>query len=140
MYKGSTAVADRSRSALSVVAALCLSGCATFNHITDVQLPVGQQAPDYVPVQVVTYPTVAEVNEHCATVVRVATGGKPPMLACALYTDKRCLIMIAAETSFGVLGHELMHCLWIPRTRTGNTAGVPVHFYSVFTPGIKNAD
>ena len=125
------------RAALAALAAAALSGCAAMrpdmSQFTGVQLPVGMQAPQYVPTQVAAFENLQDVQRHCGRADKrqraAAAGGM--YLACSIYTtDKRCLIVIWTQTAFEVLGHEFMHCMWTPRTRTGKTAGIPAHWVS----------
>jgi hypothetical protein len=123
------------RRVFALLAALALHGCAVMKpdmtDFTGVQLPEGLQAPGYVPTQVAAFKTLQEVQHWCAKGDKrqqaAAVGGM--YLACAIYTnDDRCLVIVWTETAYQLLGHELMHCMWGPRTMAGKTDGVPAHF------------
>lgn len=121
-------------STLAAVALLTLSGCATTVDMTDftgVTLPVGMQAPAAVPVQMAAFDDLRTVQRLCSQADKrqqaaQAVGGM--YLACAITHKDGCLIVTWANTAYQVLGHEAMHCLWTPRTRAGQVAGVPAHF------------
>jgi hypothetical protein len=124
------------RAALASMALTLLSGCAVLKpdmtDFTGVALPVGLQAPGYVPVQVAAFENLQDVQRHCSNSDKrqqaaQAIGGM--YLACAITgKDDRCLIVMWTQTAYQLIGHELMHCLWTPRTRAGHATGIPAHF------------
>jgi hypothetical protein len=124
------------RAALVLIAAFALQGCAAMkpdmSQFTGVTLPVGLQAPGYVPVQVAAFESLQDVQRLCSRSDKrqqaaQAVGGM--YLACAITgKDDRCLIVMWTQTAYQLIGHELMHCLWTPRTRAGHATGIPAHF------------
>lgn len=112
------------------------SGCSTLrpdmSQLTGVELPEGLQAPDYVPTQLVAFEDFQKVQYYCSKSDKrqqaaAVIGGA--YLACAISTvDDRCLIVTWTHTAYQLVGHEVLHCLWTPRTRAGKTEGIPPHF------------
>lgn len=134
------------RAALAALLLACtaLTGCAIMKpdmtDFTGVQLPGGLQAPGYTPVQVAAFEHLQDVQKYCTAGDKrqqaASAGGM--YLACAVYTtDDRCLIIVWTQTAYQLLGHELMHCMWTPRTLAGRVAGIPAHFVAPMEGGAK---
>jgi hypothetical protein len=119
---------------IALIFAALLTGCMTMkpdmSQFTGLELPVGLQAPDYVPVQVAAFANLQDVQRHCSTADKqqqaAAVGGI--YFGCAATTEKGCLIIVWTQTAHQIMGHEFMHCMWTPRTQAGNTQGIPAHF------------
>ena len=129
----------RATLAALLLACTALTGCAIMKpDMTDfigVQLPDGLQAPGYVGTQVAAFENLQDVQKYCAAgdarKQAAAVGGM--YMACALSQPEqnRCLIIVWTQTAYQLLGHELMHCMWTPRTRAGQAVGIPSHFVAV---------
>jgi hypothetical protein len=124
------------RAALVLIAAFALQGCAAMkpdmSQFTGVTLPVGLQAPDYVPVQIAAFENLQDVQKYCSAADKrqqaAAVGGI--YFGCAISREdtKGCLIVVWTNTAHQILGHEVLHCVWTPRAMAGKTAGLPAHF------------
>lgn len=98
----------------SVLIALCLSGCETFQ-------PPAVDLSRFVPMEVgkrviaqpkVKYLVRQDGFEYCARITGIPITPISRPMACAFWNTRRkeCSVITPLETGYNYLGHELRHC------------------------------
>lgn len=123
------------RRALTLLAAAMLTtGCAVltpdYSQFRGVTLPPGDQHTEPVQITISAFDNLSKLQDVCSKAdgSNAAAGPLRAYLGCAIGWTKGCAIAVWTSTAYEVLGHELMHCVWGPRTQAGRTDGIPPHF------------
>lgn len=114
------------RTALALLAAASLSGCATmtalqpdYSNLRGVTLPAGDMTAAPVPMTLSLYEDYAELNRLCSKVTYGAGALVSPFkgfFGCAITWEKGCALLAPTNTAFEVLGHESLHCFSMAAT------------------------
>ncbi len=120
--------------AFTLLLAILASGCAVltpdYSQFRGVTLPAGDQHTEAVHITISAFDSLSKLQEICAKrdQSNAAAGPLRSYIGCAITWAKGCAIAVWTQTAYEVLGHELMHCVWGPRTEAGRTDGIPTHF------------